>query len=157
MSILVRPNRFPWPPFILVLCGGLAYGLGLYAPIGWAHSPIKELLNVFGLMLIAIAMTIEISAMLVLRKAKTTVLPNKGSSKLVTSGPFSFTRNPIYFGNVVLLFGLGLFMENLWFWPFALICGALTQRLAVLREEGHLQAKFPAAFLAYKKKVRRWI
>jgi protein-S-isoprenylcysteine O-methyltransferase Ste14 len=95
--------------------------------------------------------------MIVMRKAETTILPHKGSAKLVTSGPFSFTRNPIYFGNVILLFGLGLLLENIWFWPLAIICGALTQRLAILREEAHLQAKFPAAFLAYKKKVRRWI
>ncbi len=157
MSILVRPSRFPWPPFILVLCGAAAIGLGLFIPLVWVPSPIKELLDLFGFMLVSVAVIIEISAMVALRKAKTTILPNKGSVKLVTSGPFSFTRNPIYFGNVVLLFGLGLLFENLWFWPLALTCGALTQRLAILREEAHLQAKFPAAFLAYKKKVRRWI
>jgi protein-S-isoprenylcysteine O-methyltransferase Ste14 len=157
LSIAIRPNSFPWPPVILVACIALAFILGQYMPLFWVPSPIKELLDVFGVMLIAIALAIEMSAILVMRKAKTTVLPHKGSAKLVTSGPFSFTRNPIYFGNVILLFGLGLLLENIWFWPFALLCGALTQRLAILREEAHLQAKFPAAFLAYKKKVRRWI
>ena len=157
MSIVIRPNAFPWPPVILVSCIAAAYALGLFIPLFWAPSPIKELLDVFGVLFIGIALAIEISAMLVMRKAKTTIMPNKGSAKLVTSGPFSFTRNPIYFGNIILLFGLGLMLENIWFWPFAIICGALTQQLAVLREEAHLQAKFPAAFLAYKKKVRRWI
>jgi protein-S-isoprenylcysteine O-methyltransferase Ste14 len=157
VSIAIRPNAFPWPPVILVASIIAAYALGLYLPLVWVPSPIKELLDVFGVMLIAIALAIEISAMLAMRNAKTTILPHKGSAKLVTSGPFSFTRNPIYFGNVILLFGLGLLLENIWFWPFALICGALTQHLAILREEAHLQAKFPAAFLAYKKKVRRWI
>jgi protein-S-isoprenylcysteine O-methyltransferase Ste14 len=157
VSIAIRPNAFPWPPVILVTSLAAAYALGLMVPLFWVPSPIKELLDVFGVMLIGVALLIEISAMLEMRKAKTTILPNKGSSKLVTSGPFSFTRNPIYFGNVILLFGLGLLLENIWFWPFALVCGALTQRLAILREEAHLQVKFPAAFLAYKKKVRRWI
>lgn len=157
MSILVRPNAFPWPPVILLAAIAASYALGLYFPLPWVPSPIKELLDVFGVLLIGIAIFIEASAMIVLQKAKTTILPNKGSQKLVTTGPFSFTRNPIYFGNVVLLFGLGLLLENFWFWVFALICGALTQKLAILREEAHLQAKFPAAFLAYKKKVRRWL
>jgi protein-S-isoprenylcysteine O-methyltransferase Ste14 len=134
-----------------------AYALGIFAPLIWVPSPIKELLEVFGVLLICVALIIEISAMMALRKAKTTILPHKGSAKLVTTGPFSFTRNPIYFGNVIFLFGAGLLVENIWFWLFALVCGALTQRLAILREEAHLQAKFPAAFLAYKKKVRRWI
>jgi protein-S-isoprenylcysteine O-methyltransferase Ste14 len=143
----------------VILIGSIvaSYALGVFMPLPWVPSPIKELLDVFGVLLIGIALFIEISAMLEMRKAKTTILPHKGSAKLVTSGPFSFTRNPIYFGNVILLFGVGLLLENIWFWMFALICGALTQRLAILREEAHLQAKFPAAFLAYKKKVRRWI
>ena len=157
MSIAVRPNAFPWPPVILIASMAFAYALGIYVPLVWVPSPIKELLDVFGVVLIGIALLIEISAMFSMRKAKTTILPNKGSAKLVTSGPFSFTRNPIYFGNVILLFGIGLLLENIWFWPFALICGALTQHFAIVREEAHLQAKFPAAFLAYKKKVRRWI
>ena len=157
MSIAVRPNAFPWPPAILIASLTAAFALGVYVPLVWVPSPIKELLDVFGVLLIGIALLIEISAMLSLRKAKTTILPNKGSTKLVTSGPFSFTRNPIYFGNVILLFGVGLLLENIWFWLFALICGAMTQHFAIIREEAHLQAKFPAAFLAYKKKVRRWI
>jgi protein-S-isoprenylcysteine O-methyltransferase Ste14 len=157
VSIALRPNSFPWPPVILVSGIAVALALGMFFPSIWLPSPFKEPLDIFGVALIGIALFIEISAVLVMRKAKTTILPNKGSAKLVTSGPFSFTRNPIYFGNVILLFGLGLMFENLWFWPIALICGALTQRLAILREEAHLQAKFPAAFLAYKKKVRRWI
>ena len=157
MSIAVRPNAFPWPPVILIASLTAAFALGVYVPLVWVPSPIKELLDVFGVLLIGIALLIEISAMLSLRKAKTTILPNKGSTKLVTSGPFSFTRNPIYFGNVILLFGVGLLLENIWFWLFALICGAMTQHFAIIREEAHLQAKFPAAFLAYKKKVRRWI
>jgi protein-S-isoprenylcysteine O-methyltransferase Ste14 len=157
LSISLRPNAFPWPPVIIVSSIGAAYALGIAVPLPWVPSPIKELLDVFGVVLIGIALLIEISAMLEMRKAKTTILPHKGSARLVTSGPFSFTRNPIYFGNVILLFGLGLLFENIWFWLFALFCGALTQKLAILREEAHLQAKFPAAFLAYKKRVRRWI
>ena len=157
MSIGIRPNIIPWPPIILVACLLAAYLLGVFIPLVWVPSPIKELLDVFGVALIGIALVIEISAMLEMRRLKTTILPHKGSARLVTTGPFSFTRNPIYFGNVILLFGLGLFFENIWLWLFALVCGALTQRLAILREEAHLQAKFPAAYLAYKKKVRRWI
>jgi protein-S-isoprenylcysteine O-methyltransferase Ste14 len=153
----VRPNAFPWPPVILLASIIAAYTLGVFVPLFWVPSPIKEPLDVFGVVLIGIAAFIEITAMLEMRRAKTTIMPHKGSAKLVTSGPFSFTRNPIYFGNVILLFGLGLVFENIWFWLAALLCGALTQRLAILREEAHLQAKFPAAYLAYKKKVRRWI
>ncbi|NJR13443.1 MAG: isoprenylcysteine carboxylmethyltransferase family protein [Phyllobacteriaceae bacterium] len=156
-GIVARPNAFPWPPVLLVASIAGAFALQLFVPLPWVPSPIQELLTLFGLVLVGIALAIDITSVLTLRRAQTTFLPHRGTAHLVTSGPFSFSRNPIYLGNVILLFGLGLAFGNPWFWPLALVDGALTQRLAILREEQHLQAKFPAAFLAYKRKVRRWI
>ena len=68
MSIAVRPNAFPWPPVILIASLTAAFALGVYVPLVWVPSPIKELLDVFGVLLIGIALLIEISAMLSLRK-----------------------------------------------------------------------------------------
>jgi protein-S-isoprenylcysteine O-methyltransferase Ste14 len=50
-----------------------------------------------------------------------------------------------------------MLLGNPWYFPVALIAGALTQKLAIVREEAHLKAKFPASWLAYQRKVRRWI
>jgi protein-S-isoprenylcysteine O-methyltransferase Ste14 len=111
----------------------------------------------FGVVIVGTALLIDVFAMLTLHRAKTTVLPNRGAQKLVTSGPFSFSRNPIYLANVLLMFGVGMAVGNLWFWFLAIPVGGLTQHLAIKREEAHLQMKFPAGWLAYRKKVRRWI
>jgi protein-S-isoprenylcysteine O-methyltransferase Ste14 len=157
MSISERPNVFPWPPVLLGCSFALAIALGASLPLPWPPSPIQELLSVTGLMLGGGAILIDVMAVLTLRKAKTTFLPHRGSDHLVTSGPFSFSRNPIYLGNVLLLFGAGLFFGNIWFWLMALVDGALTQRLAILREEAHLASRFPAGWRNYAKKVRRWI
>jgi protein-S-isoprenylcysteine O-methyltransferase Ste14 len=136
MSIAERPNHFPWPPVILVSAIGLSVFLDSFFPLAWLPSPLQELMSVLGIMIIGGALFIDVAAMLAMQRAKTTILPHKGSSALVTGGPFSFSRNPIYLANVLLLFGLGLALGNLWFWVLA---------------------RFPAAFLAYRKKVRRWI
>jgi protein-S-isoprenylcysteine O-methyltransferase Ste14 len=157
MSISERPNVFPWPPVLLVGSVVAAFLLGQFVPLPWPPSPIRELLSVTGVMLCGAALAIDILAVMTLRKAKTTFLPHRGSDHLVTSGPFSFSRNPIYLGNVLLLFGAGLVFGNLWFWLLALLDGGLTQRFAIVREEAHLAARFPAAWRAYARKVRRWV
>ena len=45
---------------------------------------------------------------------RTTILPHRGSAHLVTDGPFSFTRNPIYLGNTMLTLGIGLLLLRLY-------------------------------------------
>lgn len=152
-----RPNVFPWPPVILVSSIVSAALLGLVVPLPWPPSPIRELLSVIGAILIGTALLIDVLTIQALRQARTTFLPHRGAAHLVTSGPFSFSRNPIYLANVLLQFGIGMFFGNPWSFALALIAGGLTQHFAIVREEVHLQAKFPAAWRAYARRVRRWI
>jgi protein-S-isoprenylcysteine O-methyltransferase Ste14 len=152
-----RPNRIPWPPIILLAAIVAAVLLGELLPILWLPSPIFEMVAVLGVMLGGAAIAMDVTAMQAMRRAKTTILPHKGSDALVTTGPFAITRNPIYLGNVLLLFALGMVLGNPWFFAAALAAGGLTQRLAIIREEAHLKAKFPAGWQAYQKKVRRWL
>ncbi|MDP3525366.1 MAG: isoprenylcysteine carboxylmethyltransferase family protein, partial [Hoeflea sp.] len=107
--------------------------------------------------LIGGALGIDLWAMKTLHEAHTTILPNRGSSHLVTQGPFGFSRNPIYVANMVLMIGIGLLSLNAWFLPLALVNGILTYMLAIRREENHLHAKFGYQFETYCRKVRRFI
>jgi protein-S-isoprenylcysteine O-methyltransferase Ste14 len=156
-SLAQRPNTIPWPPLILVAAVAAGFVLDLYYPAPWLPSPIFELVAVLGVMLIGAALALDVLAMIALNKAKTPVLPHRAAQNLVTSGPFSISRNPIYLGNVIGLIGLGMLLGNPYYFPLALIAGAFTQQLAIIREEAHLKAKFPASWLAYQRKVRRWI
>lgn len=92
-----------------------------------------------------------------LRKANTTVLPHRGADHLVTDGPFSFTRNPIYLANTLLMFGLGLVSGITWFFLLGLVAAFLTQKLAIEGEEQHLEIRFGKRYRDYAKRVRRWI
>jgi protein-S-isoprenylcysteine O-methyltransferase Ste14 len=152
-----RPNDIPWPPIILGGAAVVAALLGWLTPLPWLPTPVSELVLALGLMLGIGALTIDVFAMLELRRNRTTIMPHKSADVLVTGGPFAFSRNPIYLGNVMLLFAFGMVFGNPWFFAIALIAGGLTQHFAILREEAHLKTKFPAGYLAYRKKVRRWI
>jgi protein-S-isoprenylcysteine O-methyltransferase Ste14 len=77
--------------------------------------------------------------------------------QLITTGPYKFSRNPLYLGgNGLIFFGACLLLGS----PSGLVITALHLPLIDLfirREEKQLQAKFGEEWLRYKKRVRRWI
>ncbi|WP_378950286.1 methyltransferase family protein [Mesorhizobium sp. ANAO-SY3R2] len=153
----VAPNRVPWPPIIYLAAIAVAVVLGLIYPLPWITEPISDLLFAAGWLAVAGVVAIEVSAMRALKRGKTTIRPDRASDHLVTSGAFSFTRNPIYFGNTLLMIAIGLIAGSVWFIIMALVAAFATQKLAIEREEKHLQARFGKKYLDYARKVRRWI
>ena len=115
------------------------------------------MLFAIGLLIVIGAVLIVVSAIRAMVRAKTTVLPNKGASHLVTNGPFAFSRHPIYLANTMAMFGLGLIGESAWFFIFALVAAFVTRKLAIEPEERHLTAKFGKKYRDYSRRVRRWI
>ncbi|RST87812.1 isoprenylcysteine carboxylmethyltransferase family protein [Aquibium carbonis] len=152
-----RPNRLPWPPMIYLVAIVLAAALSWTVPLPWIPSPLSDILFAIGIVTIAGVVAIDVSAMRTLHKARTTIMPHRGSEHLVTGGPFSFTRNPIYLANTMLTVAIGLIAGSVWFLAFALAAAFATQKLAIEREEKHLEARFGKKYRDYRKKVRRWI
>lgn len=152
-----RPGRFAWPPVIYV--GAIAATIIVHwlLPAPWITGPFSEFLFGLGCLIAAGALAIVITAIRALRRAGTTVMPNRRSDHLVTKGPYSFTRNPIYLGNTMLMMALALIFGVAWFFVFALLAAFLTGRIAIAAEEKHLDLRFGRAWRDYAKRVRRWI
>jgi protein-S-isoprenylcysteine O-methyltransferase Ste14 len=151
-----RPNRIPWPPLIYLGAVAAAVAAQVLVPIAlpdWLE-PVAALL---GLMLLIGGLLIDVAAIRTLGKHRTTVMPHRASSALVTDGPYAFSRNPIYLGNTVALLGLALVFETPWFLVAAPIAALIVQKLAIEREERHLATRFPEAWGAYSARVRRWL
>ncbi|MBB6464705.1 methyltransferase family protein [Aminobacter carboxidus] len=151
------PNRVPWPPILYLLAIVVAAVLGLLFPLPWITEPLSDLLYAAGWLAVAGVAAIYYSAMRTLKRAKTTIRPDRPSEHLVTSGAFSFTRNPIYFANTLLMIAIGLITANIWFIALAVVAAFATQKLAIVPEEKHLQARFGKKYIDYSKRVRRWI
>lgn len=149
-----RPNLFPWPPVLLgiAILGG--FSLSQLIPVAVASTPVSQFI---GLGVIASALALDVWASLTFRRAKTTILPHRGSEALVTGGPFNYSRNPIYLGNLLILGGVGLLLGSIWHIALVAPLGYAITRFAIVREEAHLKAKFPHEWAAYTSKVRRWI
>lgn len=151
------PNRLPWPPIIYLAAIAISIALGLLYPLPWISAPLSDILFAAGWLLVAAMVALDFSAMRTMARAKTTIMPNRASEHLVTTGAFSFTRNPIYLGNTLLMIGVGLITGIAWFLLLAIVAAFLTQKLAIEREERHLEARFGKRYRDYAKRVRRWI
>lgn len=77
--------------------------------------------------------------------------------RLVTYGVFSWMRNPLYVGNLLVWIGFLIGSGVLWFLPIAILLFAVEYTLIVRYEEGVLESIFGAEYLAYKARTPRWI
>ena len=88
---------------------------------------------------------------------KMRVISLEPQETLITSGPYRFSRNPLYLGgNVFIFFGAALLFGS----PTALVVTAIhipLMDLFIRREERQLERVFGGAWQDYKKRVRRWL
>ena len=87
----------------------------------------------------------------------TNVDPRQPATAIVTGGPFRYSRNPLYIALTAFYLGVTLLVNALW--PLILLVPLLVvaQFGIVLREERYLETKFGETYLAYKRRVRRWL
>ncbi len=95
--------------------------------------------------------------MLTVLRQGTTVVPHHAVSRLVTAGPFQFTRNPMYTGHVVVLLGAALRTGSCWPLLIVPLCMQATTPLVILPEEEYLTRRFGEDYERYRARVRRWI
>ncbi|MCO5065507.1 MAG: isoprenylcysteine carboxylmethyltransferase family protein [Rhizobiaceae bacterium] len=154
---LEPPNRIPWPPLIYIAAVAAAVVADWLYPLPWIGSPLADFLFAIGGICIAGALALDFSAMSAMRKAKTPIMPTSSAQHLLTTGAFGLSRNPIYLGNTTLMIGIGLLSQSLWFILFGIVAAFATQKLAIEREEKHLNQRFGKKYVDYTKRVRRWI
>ncbi|MBD1538832.1 MULTISPECIES: methyltransferase family protein [Pseudarthrobacter] len=77
-------------------------------------------------------------------------------AELLTSGPYSFSRNPMYVGWTLLHLGIGLVRRNAWSLAALPVAAGAVHR-QVLREEASLAASFGGAFAEYRRAVPRYV
>ena len=150
----MSPNSIPWPPLIYIAAAVTAVGLERLVPTG---NLVSSVFRLAGFVALAAGLALDCSAMLTMRRHHANILPHRAATDLVTSWPFSFTRNPIYLGNTVMLFGGAGAFANLWFAAAAPFAVAAVTWLAVRREEHHMAGMLGETWQAYAAHVPRWL
>lgn len=142
------------PPLLVLIHVVLTFVLARLIPLPLSVPPVLQTL---GLLLAMFGFLLGVAALIAFRGARSKSNTHNSVARLVTSGVYGFTRNPVYLGFVLILIGLSLSIGSYWGVFLAPILIILFNRLVVEPEENYLAQKFGKEFEDYKTKVRRWI
>ena len=110
-----------------------------------------------GILLVVTAVVLFCVSVGKFRAAGTPVPGNKATTAIVRSGPYRFSRNPIYLAFSLLQAGIAIWVNSLWLVATLIAAVAVMARVVIPREEQYLERRFGAEYLDYRKSVRRWV
>ncbi|WP_367104395.1 isoprenylcysteine carboxylmethyltransferase family protein [uncultured Psychrobacter sp.] len=145
------------PPVLQVFVAGAAmYGVSKSLPELQFSLPGSKWL---GGSLAIVGLSIGIMGVTEFKKAQTTVNPHipNNATRLVTSGIYQYSRNPMYLGLNFILFGWALYLSNLLSFVFIPIFINYISHLQIQPEERIMMQKFGNDYQIYTTKVRRWL
>jgi protein-S-isoprenylcysteine O-methyltransferase Ste14 len=91
------------------------------------------------------------------RAAGTSVRGSKRTTAIVQTGPYRFSRNPIYLSFILLVLGLSVWLNDLWLLVTLVPAVGLIAMVVIPREERFLERNFHDHYSTYKATVRRWL
>ena len=149
-----NPGIWVPPPltYLLTLLLGLVLDRRLHVP--FLPQGVARLL---GWPLVAGGMALTTWFIRTMRGADTTLDVNKPVSSLVQDGPFRYSRNPGYLSLAMLYAGIAILRNALWAILLLPLVVLIIQRELIEREERYLERAFGEEYLAYKRRVRRWV
>ncbi|MFC1746190.1 methyltransferase family protein [Candidatus Riflebacteria bacterium] len=111
------------------------------------------------MLVLIIGSVISLSAIVLFRKTRTTVnaMKPRNAKRLVDSGMYRFSRNPMYLGVLLILTSLAIWLENILNLAVLLFFVWYMTKFQIVPEEKVLEELFREQFEAYRAKVRRWI
>jgi protein-S-isoprenylcysteine O-methyltransferase Ste14 len=110
-----------------------------------------------GLALVALAVGLLIWGRQTLVAGGTNVDPSLPSTAIVTSGPYRFSRNPLYVGLAVVYLGLALALDTWWGIVLLALVLIVMHQGVIQREERYLERKFGDGYRQYRAAVRRYL
>jgi protein-S-isoprenylcysteine O-methyltransferase Ste14 len=148
-QVIIRPP-IGWA---LAMLAGLALNwlmplpfLPVMLPAGW-----------LGGMMFALALVLFAWAIATMTRAGSNVPTSLPTTTIVETGPYRFTRNPIYLGMFLGLVGLAIAFDSLWLLATLVPFAFLIRYGVVAREEAYLERKFGDVYSHYRARVRRWL
>lgn len=148
--------RFP-PPLIYILPLAVTPFVDSHWRLPLFGDPWHPATNVAGIILVALGALVMASALIRFRRAGTSPVPIKPASSLVISGPYRWTRNPMYLGWTIVYLGGILLLGSWWAVVFLPLVLWAVNAYVIAREERYLEAAFGDAYRTYRAQVRRWL
>ncbi len=144
------------PPAVALVVAAIMWGASSFVPVLDISAPIRMGL---AMALMLLGLSFDLAGLIAFRRARTTVNPMRprATTVLLASGVYRLTRNPMYLGLLFVLIAWAVFLSSAWLLIGPLVFVSYMNRFQIAPEERVLLALFPDDYVAYKRRVRRWL
>ena len=143
--------KLSFPPVITLACLGVQFILYMMLPLE------VNLSLLLGLILLIGSMALIVMAFKELQNYQTTYIPDGEPEKLVKTGPFKLTRNPIYLGMFGILIASSFLMQSISAMLIPILFLSIIENTWIPHEEEKLKEKFPDEWEEYISSTKRWL
>jgi protein-S-isoprenylcysteine O-methyltransferase Ste14 len=150
-----KPGVIILPPLLYGVAVVLALLLNWVWPLSILSSTATAIWS--GVALLLLSGALAIWGKRTMQNAGTNINPLQPATSLVITGPFRFSRNPLYLSLTLLFAGLSLVANTLWGFIVLVLVLVVLHFGVILREERYLEAKFGESYRQYRSQVRRWL
>ena len=151
-GLMIPPPLMPAIAIVVAVVLDWLTGLSFLAAPGLGSAQ-----SWLGLVITAVGLAIGGMGVREFRRGGTNVNPYEPALNLVTTGPYRYTRNPMYLGMVVMLLGVSLMFSLEWGVILTPVLWFALDRLIIAREESYLTAKFGEPYREFLGRTRRWL
>jgi len=148
------PNPGLLRPPVIFLCAIL---LGIALHWAWPLKFMPRNVGLLGLLVTVCAVVLFLLSYREFRAAGTSVRGSERTSTIVRTGPYRFSRNPIYVAFILFVLGLSVWLNNLWLLVTLVPAVGIITMVVIPREERFLERNFNDQYSSYKARVRRWL
>jgi protein-S-isoprenylcysteine O-methyltransferase Ste14 len=148
------PNPGLLRPPIIFLC---AIVLGIALNWAWPLHFLSPNVRLLGPIVTACAVVLFLLSYREFRAAGTSVRGSERTTTIVRTGPYRFSRNPIYLAFILFVLGLSVWLNNAWLLVTLVPAVCLIAMVVIPREEKFLERNFNGPYSSYKAQVRRWL
>ena len=148
-----------WETAETILFTALFLGLllGYFLPLPLSRWVPRAASVVSGIALLALSFSLIGRTRRQFRETHQPTDPGQPTTQLITTGIFSWSRNPLYLAGVILYLGLGLLFNSLWLVLLTIPAIVAFHFILIAPEERYLEAKFGEDYRLYKRSARRWM
>ena len=147
-SYKIKPPTYLLIGIFLIVILHFTLPITTLIPVPW---------TLLGVIPVILGIVINVNADQIFHDAKTAVCPFEVSSSLVIYGPYRFTRNPMYLGFTLVLFGVSILAGSLTPFVIVIAFALLMDRMFIQMEEQKLASTFGVQWEEYKSHTRRWL
>ena len=151
---LIMRVPVPWVFVLMYLSGA---GLEHIWPMRVGGDVSGGVTSAVGAVLFTIGALIAGWGLVTFHRARTTTVPGESSSRLVTWGPYRFSRNPMYVGLTIAYLGEAFLLRQVWPAVLLPVVLAYVNWVVIPVEQARLTDVFDAEYVAYQRQVRRWL